>query len=237
MTSTANNLRGVLKPIKPTEESVIKLRNDATILGREKGDVIISDSEASSTHCQIQFIDGSYHIFDMNSTNGTYVNNEKIIKAILSKGDQIKVGKHVFEFSLEEEKKVRHISTIFKSPVKNSEAEDMVSTLIERELKKSNSHNVKIHIRYSNGKEETVHISSDNITIGRTSTFGSFDQDTQMSRKHMTITVNSTGDIFIEDQGSTNGSYINGKKVTGMHQITGADTVKVGGCTLRITLD
>jgi pSer/pThr/pTyr-binding forkhead associated (FHA) protein len=50
---------------------MVKLRRDATILGREKGDILIKDREISSTHCQIQFIEGVYHIFDMNSTNGT----------------------------------------------------------------------------------------------------------------------------------------------------------------------
>src|SRR5688572_7389871 len=68
-------------------DETIKLRRDATIIGRERGDVIVKDTEISSTHCQIQDIGGEFHIFDMNSTNGTYVNNERIIEAKLKGGD------------------------------------------------------------------------------------------------------------------------------------------------------
>ena len=45
---------------------------------------------------------------------------------------------------------------------------------------------------------------------------------------------NDNGEIFIEDQGSTNGSYLNGKRITGMHLVRPQDEVKVGTSLLHI---
>ena len=53
----ATQKRGVLYSLDPSGREtgdVIKLRRDATIFGREKGDVILGDAEISSSHCQVQ---------------------------------------------------------------------------------------------------------------------------------------------------------------------------------------
>ncbi len=66
-------------------------------IGREKdNDILIGDNLASRHHAIIQKIKDSYFIKDLNSTNGTFVNNsvvpkEKYIK--LQKGDVIKIGR------------------------------------------------------------------------------------------------------------------------------------------------
>jgi len=99
----ATEKRGVLYRMSGSGQSeAVKLRRDATIFGREKGDIIVNDHEISSTHCQIQEINGVYHVFDMNSTNGTFVNNERIVKAKLKDGDIITVGQTSFKFKLED---------------------------------------------------------------------------------------------------------------------------------------
>ena len=68
--STKSKMRGVLIYVSgDRKREMIKLRRDGTIFGREKADIIIDDTEVSSTHFQIQNIDESYHIFDMNSSN------------------------------------------------------------------------------------------------------------------------------------------------------------------------
>src|SRR5687768_5823751 len=122
MSNQAGQLRAVLTFLSGEHsDEAIKLRRDATIFGREKGDVIIDDTEVSATHCQIQEINGVYHIFDMNSTNGTYVNNERIVKAKLKEGDIVTIGNTSFRIDLQEEKKIRHIPTVFK-PIKNEKS-------------------------------------------------------------------------------------------------------------------
>ncbi len=232
----ATEKRGVLYSVSGHGDA-IKLRRDATIFGREKGDIVVADHEMSSTHCQIQSIGPDYHIFDMNSTNGTFLNNERIVKSKLKHGDIITVGQTSFKFQLEDESNVRHITTIFKSKDKKSLADSkssLVDTLIESELRSTQSGGIMLSIKYHDGTSDEVELSQRTLFIGRASSFGKFEQDPEISRKHLMIKMNDTGEIFIEDQGSTNGSYLNGKKITGMHLVRPQDEVKVGTSLLKI---
>ncbi|MFY7930664.1 MAG: FHA domain-containing protein [Oligoflexus sp.] len=227
--------RGVLVCISgKSQNELVKLRRDNTIFGREKADIIVSDPEVSATHCQVQCIDDSYHIFDMNSSNGTYVNGQRIVKAKLKEGDMIEIGKTAFRFGLEDEKNVRHIPTLFTSNKKQERSNSLVDTLIEKELRQATKVHLEITVQYGNGSRETINLQQKVAYIGRASSFGHFDQDSEISRKHMMIKLNDTGEVFIEDQGSTNGSYLNGQRISGMHRVQPTDEVRVGRCILRI---
>ena len=230
--------RGVLYFVaEKGDGEAIKLRRDATIFGRDKGDIIVGDHEISSTHCQIQNISGVYHIFDMNSTNGTFVNNERIVKAKLTPGDVITVGQTSFKFTLEDESNVRHITTIFKSKDKRNLTDSkssLVDTLIESELRSTQSHALTLKVKYHDGTVDEIELNQRTLFIGRASSFGKFEADPEISRKHLLIKINDTGEVFIEDQGSTNGSYLNGKKITGMHLVRPQDEVRVGTSLLHI---
>ncbi|MGE0173549.1 MAG: FHA domain-containing protein [Oligoflexales bacterium] len=228
--------RGVLVCLSPDRANeLVKLRRDATILGREKADIIIDDSEISSTHCQIQNISDTYHVFDMNSSNGTFVNNQRIVKAKLSHGDVITIGRTSFRFSLEDESKVRHIPTLFKSKKAENTAYSIVDTIIEKELRSTQERVLHINVTYGNGVQENLTVHQPIIYLGRATSFGKFDQDPEISRKHLMVKLNETGQVFIEDQGSTNGSFLNGKKITGLHPVKPSDEIKIGLCRIYIS--
>ncbi|MBR5082519.1 MAG: FHA domain-containing protein [Bacteroidales bacterium] len=64
-------------------------------IGRNRGnDVIVEDAAASRYHLQIvEFDDGSYHLIDFNSTNGTYVNGNRVFgETKLEKSDFVRIG-------------------------------------------------------------------------------------------------------------------------------------------------
>jgi FHA domain len=69
---------------------------------------------------------------------------------------------------------------------------------------------------------------ADEITIGRaaTCTIGMPD-DTFVSQLHARV-FRDAGSTIIEDLGSTNGTYLNGKRLTGAERITKGDRVQVG---------
>lgn len=227
---SSHEKRGVLVGLSESgSKEMVKLRRDATILGRDKADIVIHDAEVSATHCQIQNIGDAYHIFDMNSSNGTYVNGVRIVKAKLQEGDVIRIGQTQFRFVMEDERNVRHIPTLFKS--RKSNTNSIVDTLIEKELKEPQAM-IVLHIIYPSGAAETVELPQKVVIIGRASSFGKFDRDSQISRKHLLIKLNDTGEIFAEDQGSTNGSQLNGKPMTGMHLVQPKDEIRVGGCRI-----
>jgi pSer/pThr/pTyr-binding forkhead associated (FHA) protein len=68
-------------------------------IGRREGNEIHIDNLAvSGNHAKIQKVDGSYIIVDLKSTNGTFVNNKKIVQAKLHHMDEITIGKHTLLF-------------------------------------------------------------------------------------------------------------------------------------------
>jgi len=80
----------------------------AAILGRlDTNDIPVKDVKASREHAKIYKQGEQYAIVDLNSSNGTFVNGEKITKRILKSGDEIEIGtvRLLFELPEPQEKK------------------------------------------------------------------------------------------------------------------------------------
>lgn len=57
-------------------------------------DLILSDPRVSRTHCLVEIKDDELEVSDLNSTNGTYVDNERVEKTMrLPIGSELRVGK------------------------------------------------------------------------------------------------------------------------------------------------
>lgn len=75
------------------------LSNESTMLGRSsKVDIQIDEDAISRNHAVIEHQDNAVVIRDLNSTNGTYVNDHPIRQHQLLDGDQIKIGRTIFKF-------------------------------------------------------------------------------------------------------------------------------------------
>jgi hypothetical protein len=70
---------------------------------------------------------------------------------------------------------------------------------------------------------------AEEITIGRagTCTIG-MPNDSFVSQLHARV-FRDSGSVMIEDLGSTNGTYLNGKRLTAAERLTKGDRVQVGG--------
>jgi diguanylate cyclase (GGDEF)-like protein len=82
----------------PSQRPVVyRIRPGKNTLGRQPdNDVIISDESASRRHCEIYSHDNSLVITDLNSTNGTFVNRQRLAQPlVLRSGDQIRIGQQV----------------------------------------------------------------------------------------------------------------------------------------------
>ncbi|MDR2142328.1 MAG: sigma 54-interacting transcriptional regulator [Deltaproteobacteria bacterium] len=73
---------------------------DRTVLGRSSDcDLILFDRSASRNHAEITKIDDSFYIVDLNSTNGTLVNDQPIsVQTKLNSFDCVKIGQEIFIF-------------------------------------------------------------------------------------------------------------------------------------------
>jgi RNA polymerase sigma factor (sigma-70 family) len=68
--------------------------NDICTIGRNKdADITLDNPDISSIHCTVEKENGQFVLQDKNSTNGTYVNESKLIKPyILRSGDIVSIG-------------------------------------------------------------------------------------------------------------------------------------------------
>ncbi len=70
-----------------------------TIIGRRAGQISLSDHSASRRHAEIRPDNGAWVLRDLNSSNGTFLNGQRIVTpAALKQGDHIRIGGTVLVF-------------------------------------------------------------------------------------------------------------------------------------------
>lgn len=77
-------------------------KSEITIGRSPNTDIQIDNLAVSKQHARLIKQKGQYVVEDLNSTNGTLLNNEKISRAILKHNDMILVGKHTLVINLDE---------------------------------------------------------------------------------------------------------------------------------------
>jgi hypothetical protein len=70
-----------------------ELTSERTTVGRvEDNNFQIADGSVSSHHAEIILRGGDIVVKDLNSTNGTFINNEKVTEMVLKPGQTLKLG-------------------------------------------------------------------------------------------------------------------------------------------------
>jgi diguanylate cyclase (GGDEF)-like protein len=69
------------------------------VLGRDPGcDIVVRDASVSRRHACIQQSVEGFRVLDLQSRNGTFVNNEMINLALLKDGDYLRIGNGIYRF-------------------------------------------------------------------------------------------------------------------------------------------
>lgn len=73
------------------------LRSENTTVGRHPdSDIFLNDVTVSRHHCRFVISDDGLAVEDSGSTNGTYVNDERVDQTSLAAGDEVMVGRFHF---------------------------------------------------------------------------------------------------------------------------------------------
>lgn len=71
----------------------IELKDGLNRIGRNpSNDIQIDEPSISSFHCELQVAEIAVAVRDLNSTNGTFINEKQIVKGILQRGDTLTLG-------------------------------------------------------------------------------------------------------------------------------------------------
>lgn len=81
----------------PVPGKVHELAKDVVTLGRDvSNDIVINDAEVSRNHARLTAQSGSYLMEDLASTNGTFINGQRLIgPKLLNPGDVVGLGETV----------------------------------------------------------------------------------------------------------------------------------------------
>ncbi len=70
-------------------------------MGRKGADVALSDPEISRHHCLLEVRDTYINLKDMDSTNGTFFEEERVRAAMLTNGAEFRIGNSLIRVSFQ----------------------------------------------------------------------------------------------------------------------------------------
>ena len=92
-------IRPVLIPIDRPDDPVALSRDIVTIGRTSTSDICIRSSAVSRDHARLLIAPGSVTLVNVSSTNGCFVNDQRITKQRLRDGDLIRIGDRSFRFA------------------------------------------------------------------------------------------------------------------------------------------
>jgi pSer/pThr/pTyr-binding forkhead associated (FHA) protein len=104
---------GVIRPVNPTWTAgealpvlklqlqpggyCVELTRTEVVVGRSpESDLRLPLPDVSRRHCRFVYADGHWQLHDLQSMNGTFVNDERIQKTVLANHDLIRIGGFTF---------------------------------------------------------------------------------------------------------------------------------------------
>lgn len=77
----------------PSERRRVPLGPEPLAIGRDpENDIVLDDRRVSRRHAEVRLRLGRYTLYDLQSTNGTFVNGRRIAEVVLSDGDSVIIG-------------------------------------------------------------------------------------------------------------------------------------------------
>jgi len=129
----------------------IDLNQEEMTIGRKPdNDITIDNLAVSGRHAKILTIFNDSFIEDLDSTNGTFINGEKITKHALKHGDVITLGKHTLTYETDDEEGEFEKTMIIRPDAKGMPQTEEADKDIEKSIGK-----IAADIASSGSKETT----------------------------------------------------------------------------------
>ncbi len=261
---------------------IYPLEQGRTVIGRQVGDLIISDKEVSSIHAIISYERGGWYVMDLGSTNGVFVDEQVKLEARLRNSTELRVGQTKLKFQLagapaedsasppdllaggdnsdltlphvprggtltsEQAEKIRDaMDAGISLPPDGDTGEHSASVSPADSLLDENPDGLVAGLGDSPPVQVTLEIlegadkgavrryTQESVLIGRLNT-DLVVRDSDVSRRHSIIEVFDASQVYLRDLNSTNGSFVNGRRVSSV-RLRNGDQIRLGRCLVRFT--
>ncbi len=200
--------------------------------------ISIVNMGVSRRHARIEVDrDGSFVINDLNSLNGTFVNEKKVSRSSLVPGDQISIGKYtiVFEGALTEEDSSR-IDPISRGGPDISETDTF--DLDSQQRPTSETPTVEAEndgsgtpLLIETDKHVVYRLEKPSITLGNSEEDDIFIDGLFIDQSHVNVEKRDDG-VWLVNKKLLGKVKVNGKK-TKEHRLQHKDRLEIGSSTLR----
>ncbi len=110
----------MIYPPRPDMGRKFELKGKVANIGRDPSNhIVINSDPVSRRHARLAMESGRRLITDLQSTNGTYVNNEPILSRFLRNGDQIKIGDTIFKYLVGSDVESEYYEEIYQMTIKD----------------------------------------------------------------------------------------------------------------------
>ena len=206
------------------------------VLGRgsEGAGTLGRDPELSRRHARISESDRGLVIEDLGSTNGTFVNGRRIEGAAeLRAGDQVQVGSSTLKVEGIAQPQVTAVRPVAPEvTAKRPTAQPPPEALPSQPAPVGGA---ELNIVAGRSSGATIPFGADPFVIGRAEAgMGTLGGDPELSGRHAQVSV-ADGRFVIEDLGSTNGTFVNGRRIPAPTVVEPGDAIWVGTTTLIVT--
>lgn len=197
-------------------------------LGRAaENSIVLPEPKVSRRHARLEWGDGGWEVVDLSSSNGTFVNSERVERRQIGPGDTIQLGDCVLRYELGAMASGEGDETVLLE----SEG-DLERTLADATvaIKLSQVELPRLAIRMPGRATWELALDGDEFTIGRASSNDVVVDLPQVSRLHARLV--RRGDRFVlQDNNSSNGTWLGPARVDEV-VLQGGDTFQIGTAQL-----
>jgi pSer/pThr/pTyr-binding forkhead associated (FHA) protein len=219
---------------KVIKNYTIRPESEVTI-GRHPDNTIVIDNRlASSHHAKIVQTKQGLQLIDLNSTNGTFVNNDQVAEYQLAHQDWIAIGKHVLIVDLYETLSLEATQQMLK--VGSSGTEDAESTMMIDRSDIQNQLQGFDYLNFLSVERDDFELSNKMVTIGKNS-----DADIRISGLWSLLagtpsaTIGKQGsDYYLDYVTGLIKPRINGIPVKSPTRLNHHDLIKIGPLTMQL---
>lgn len=197
------------------------LDRDSISIGRSSdNNVVLADPHVSQYHARIRRQGPAYYLFDLGSTNGTWVNDQLFQRLLLMDGDRIRLGNTVLVFRQIEERQPGMPTGLPDETVLLMQPQRALAFLV---------------VKTGPRPGHVYPLQPEVTTIGRDFQNDIIIEDSVISHQHAKIRLE--GDqpgrerFFIYDLATPNGTLVNGKKIL-KQALEDGDEIEMGRTAL-----